>query len=87
MYLHLGQDTVLRTQSIIGVFDLENSTVSGMTRDLLSLAQREGRVVNVSMEMPKSFVLCEENGKVMVYISQISTATLQGRLEALSVKH
>ena len=79
MYLHLGQNTVVDTEQLLGVFDLDNSTVSKHTRDFLARAQKEGRVVNVSMELPKSFIVCEENGRETVYISQISTATLLRR--------
>ena len=55
MYLHLGQDIIVNEREIVGVFDLDNSTISRHTRDFLSRAQKEGRVVNVSMELPKSF--------------------------------
>lgn len=80
MYLHLGQDTVIKTDEIIGIFDLENSTISKHTRDYLAKAEREGRVINVSMEMPKSFVLCSnKHKKLTVYISQISSTTLLKR--------
>ena len=82
MYLHLGQDTIVNERDIVGVFDLDNSTVSRHTRDFLSKAQKEGRVVNVSMELPKSFVLCRSGQDVpVVYLSQLSTATLRGRAE------
>ena len=79
MYLHLGQDIIVNEREIVGVFDLDNSTISRHTRDFLSRAQKEGRVVNVSMEVPKSFVVCEKNGRETAYISQISTATLLRR--------
>ena len=79
MYLHLGQDIIVNEREIVGVFDLDNSTISRHTRDFLSRAQKEGRVVNVSMELPKSFVVCEKNGRETVYISQISTSTLLRR--------
>lgn len=79
MYLHLGQDTIVNMRDIVGVFDLDNSTISRHTREFLSRAQREGRVVNVSMELPRSFVVCEHHGRETVYISQISTATLLRR--------
>ena len=79
MYLHLGQDTVVSEGDIVGVFDLDNSTVSRHTRAFLAKAQKEGRVVNVSMELPKSFVVCVKNGRETVYLSQISTATLLRR--------
>ena len=80
MYLHLGQDTVIKTDDIVGIFDLETSTISKNTREYLARAEKGGRVVNVSMEMPKSFVLCcDKREKITVYISQISSTTLLKR--------
>ena len=79
MYLHLGQDTVITTDSIIAMFDIDACTVSKKTRDFLAAAQKNGEVVNVSFELPRSFVVCRSNGKTTVYISQLSTKTLQGR--------
>lgn len=80
MYLHLGQDTVVRMDDIVGIFDLETSTISKFSRNYLANAQKKGNVFNVSMEMPKSFVLCcDKKGKTTVYISQISSVTLLKR--------
>ena len=79
MYLHLGQNTVVDTEQLLGVFDLDNSTVSKHTRDFLARAQKEGRVVNVSMELPKSFVVCRDKEGDTVYLSQLSSATLLRR--------
>ncbi len=61
---------------ILGIFDLDNSTVSKHTRTFLEIAQKSGRVVNVSEDLPRSFVLCNEKGVTRVYISQISPQTL-----------
>lgn len=79
MYLHLGHDTVITTESIIGIFDIDACTISKKTRDFLTNAEKSGQVVNVSYELPKSFVVCENNGKVTVYISQLSAKTLGNR--------
>lgn len=79
MYLHLGQDTVITTDTIIGIFDIDECTISKKTRDYLANAEKKKRVVNVSYELPKSFVVCEENKKITVYISQLSTKTLMKR--------
>ena len=80
MYLHLGQDTVIKLNDVIGIFDIETSTISKATRNYLAAAQKEGRVVNVSMEMPKSYVICcDKKKKLTVYITQISTSTLLKR--------
>ena len=79
MYLHLGQDTVVHTRHIVGIFDLEKATTAAATREYISRAQKNGMVVNVSMELPKSFVVCDEKGQTTVYISQISAQTLLKR--------
>ncbi len=84
MYLHLGQSTVITFDEIIGIFDLDSTTVAKKTRDYLSIAQKEGRVKEVSYELPKSFIVCRnKSGENIVYLSQISTSTLLKRTEEL----
>lgn len=80
MYLHLGEKTVIKTDEIIGIFDLDNTTISKNTRNFLKKAEKNGEVVNVSYELPKSFIVCEENDKKTVYISQIAASTLYKRI-------
>ena len=53
MYLHLGQSVVVRTATIIGIFDIENTSMSRLTRHYLAQAEKNGRVINVSPELPK----------------------------------
>lgn len=81
IYLHLGQDKVVKSSSVLGVFDMDTSTVQKNTRTFLNKAEKDGRVINVSFELPKSFVVCLEEGKIIIYISQLSTATLEKRAE------
>ena len=83
MYLHLGQDIVIRLSDIVGIFDIENSTIRRSSKDFLSAAQKGGRVVSVSQELPKSFIVCEQGGTSMVYLSQISSTTLKKRASFL----
>ncbi len=80
MYLHLGQDTVITSDKIIGIFDIDKCTVSKKTRDYLAVAEKNGSVVNVSFELPKSFVVCSEGDEIKVYITQISSKTLIKRI-------
>ncbi|MEG0832618.1 MAG: DUF370 domain-containing protein [Oscillospiraceae bacterium] len=79
MYLHLGGATVVTTKSIIGIFDIDYCSVGKRTRMYLAKAQSDGCVINVSDDLPKSFIVCEENGKQSVYISAISAPTLKKR--------
>ena len=79
MYLHLGENTVVRTDYIIGIFDMDTSTISKWTKNYLSNATKSKRVINVSMELPKSYVVCNEDNEIKVYVSQISSQTLMKR--------
>ena len=82
MYLHLGQEVVVRHADIIGVFDMDNTTISPHTRDFLRKAENDGRVTYVSMDLPKSFTVCAPKGAKgdrQVYISQIAPSTLRKR--------
>ena len=89
MYLHIGQNTVIRTDDIAALGNFIAymkrhgawiATCEEVARYVLAQAEKAGRVVNVSFEMPKSFLLCSEEQKgVICYITQISTATLLKR--------
>ncbi|MBP3697505.1 MAG: DUF370 domain-containing protein [Clostridia bacterium] len=80
MYLHLGMDKVITFDDIIGIFDLDTTTVSKNTRNYLAKAEKAGIVENVCYDLPKSFIVCRnKNGEDKVYIAQISSTTLQKR--------
>ncbi|MCI8477637.1 MAG: DUF370 domain-containing protein [Oscillospiraceae bacterium] len=86
MYLHLGQSIVVPYRDIIGIFDLDNTSSSHLTRAFLEQAERQKEVINVSEELPKSFVLCcpKLREKQAVYLSQLAPATLLRRAESNS---
>lgn len=81
MYLHLGQETVVKTEDIVGIFDMDTSTVSKATRDYLSKAEKSGEVVTITYELPKTFVVVspKKSKEKTVYISQLSSSTLDKR--------
>lgn len=78
MYLHLGQESIIHTRDILGIFDLDTASISKHTRDFLARAEKKGSVVNVSTELPKSFIITVGE-QTTVYISQISASTLKKR--------
>lgn len=80
MYIHLGNNVMLPTQDIIGIFDIENTSISKRTRDFLNKAEKDGKVITVSYDLPRSFVVAGKNKEnVKIYISQISSQTLLKR--------
>ncbi|MEG2857239.1 MAG: DUF370 domain-containing protein [Clostridia bacterium] len=82
MYLHLGKEVMVPFSCIIGVFDLENTSQSKKTRDFLASQEKQKCVINVSEELPRSFIVCCQDRKTRTYISQISPATLNKRLNS-----
>ena len=83
MYLHIGNHINIRERDIIGIFDIDRTTTSQITRKYLSEAQRRNLVFSANDEIPKSFILYKdpETGICRVYFSQLSTAALSGRME------
>ena len=81
MYIHLGEDTVVKQENIVGIFDLDNTSISKHTRFFLRKAEETGKVVNVSYELPRSFVVCCENGttKVLHFPNQSSNLAAEGK--------
>ena len=79
MYLHAGNNKMIREKDILGIFDMDNSTVSAITRKFLSDSEKNNLVVSAKDEIPKSFILYKEKGKYMICFSQISTSALIGR--------
>lgn len=80
MYLHIGKDITVPLDSIVGVFDMDTSTLSKHTRAFFNAAEKDGRVIVVTDELPKSAVVCTENNGFMVYICQLSAKTLEKRI-------
>ena len=80
MYLSIGNDMAVRDSSILGIFDLDNTSTSRRTRDFLEAAEKEGQVVPCD-DLPKSFVLTSEYGFTRVHLTALSPATLEKRLK------
>ena len=80
MYLSIGNDMAVRESSIIGIFDMDNTSTSKRTRKFLEMAEKEGQVVPCD-DLPKSFVLTSEYGFPRVYLTALSSSTLEKRLK------
>lgn len=79
-FLHLGGGVYVNCCDVLGIFDIENSSVSKITREFLRTASCSCRIVSISSDLPKSFVLCESEGLLTLYICRISPATIRKRL-------
>ena len=79
MYLHLGQNVIVKQSEILGIFDLDNASSALATRNFLKQAEERKQIVEVFDDIPKSLVITEKKGKTTVYFSQLSPQTLKGR--------
>ena len=77
-YVYVGGSTALDRDDIVGIFDMDNTSWSHLTRKFLSRAERDGRVVNAAEDLPRSFLLCGDGN---VILTQPTAATLVRRLE------
>lgn len=74
-YLYLGSERSVRCDEIIGIFDMDNTTVSKHTRKFLNQAEAAQKVVLLTYDIPESFVLCDN----AVYLAQPSPRSLKER--------
>ena len=80
MYLSIGNDMAVRDKSIIGIFDMDNTSTSKRTREFLARAEKEGEVIPCD-DLPKSFVVTAEYGLNRVHLTSLSSATLEKRMK------
>ena len=82
MYFHAGQDFLLNSRDVLGVFDLDTAGASPRTQDFFRAAQREGAVVDLCApgSIPKSFLVTDYAGQT-VYVSQLAPAVLKKRAQ------
>lgn len=86
MYLHLGGSVVIQTDRIVGIFDLDTATVAKNTRETLAKAEKNGDVLPVTTDLPKSFIVVEDKERrsgQRIYLSHLSSATLLKRAGGL----
>ena len=87
MYLHIGNGKSLRKRDVIGIFDLDTATVSGITKKFINSNQQKGLVEYNDSDLPRSFILVTEGEGFKIRLSRISSVGLKQRAEdALSEK-
>ena len=78
IYLHIGNNYSVDVREIIGIFDMDNTTVTSCTKKLLDKAEKEKRLFLATYELPKTYIITKKR----IYISQLAASTLKKRLES-----
>jgi hypothetical protein len=81
MYLHIGNKKSVKDDKIIGIFDLDTATVSNISKDFINRKQKNGLVEYDDNDLPRSFIIFEENGVSRVKLSRISSVGLKLRAD------
>jgi len=80
MYLSIGNDMSVRDKSIIGIFDMDNTSTSKRTKEFLNRAEKNGEIVPCD-DLPKSFILTAEYGMARIHLTALSSSTLEKRMK------
>ena len=76
-------DYVLNDRDIIGIFNLETTTITPRGREFLNYAQKNGAVVSLSDELPQSYVLADGAVVDTVYLSSCRLPAMRRRAEKM----
>lgn len=79
MFLHIGVDVAIPKKDIIGIFDLDSTTISNSTKEFLKISEEEGFIESICDDLPKSFIITQRGAKTKIYLSPIAVATLKKR--------
>lgn len=82
MYINIGTELLIKDNDILGIFDLDNTTVSKSTREYINNSEKNGECITISIEeLPKSFIVTTKNNKKEIYISPLNTSTIFKRIK------
>lgn len=76
MFLFIGGDKTILTKELIGIFNIEECSVSRITADYLAHCQKTGKISEVSFDLPKSFIVTDNK----TYLSNVSNDTIRKRV-------
>lgn len=82
MHLHIGGDTAVDMRDVVAVFDMDNTTVSKRGREFLAEAGKRGEIIDITEDLPKSYIITESRGVRRVYISSLAPQTLVKRVKS-----
>ncbi len=86
MYINIGTEVLIKDKDILGIFDLDNTTVSKSTREYINKAEKNGECLTISFEdLPKSFIVTTKSDKKEIFISPLNTSTIFKRIKMSNI--
>ena len=78
MYVDIDTDSLVNGDDVVGIFDLDNTTVNKFTNEFLNKMQEEGKIEYLVSDIPKSFILMKDG---TVFVVELSSQILKKRFE------
>jgi extracellular matrix regulatory protein B len=80
MYLHVGEDVLVRTKDIIAILDIDSASSSPFMEEFI--ARQDQQIVQLTKGTVKSIVVTGNH----IYYSPLASGTLKKRSQKLSVQ-
>ena len=81
MYVHIGKETIIKSEEIIAILDIESLEKKKNLEEVLQNLKISDNIIDVSEGKKKSLVIIHKENKNLGYITNISTTTLGRRAE------
>ncbi len=85
MFIHLGEDIAIPLKDVISIMNIKSSGFSKKTKEFLKTAEDEGFLVRISDKKPKSFIFTIRDNQTIIYLSPISSVTLNKRSKFMGI--
>ncbi len=85
MYLHIGNDIILKKKNVLFLLDYKNLKNNKVFKKFFEKIDKKS-IMDISGQNPKSIVITKENDEIKGYISNISSYTL-GKRKFLQIKN
>lgn len=76
MFITIAPDKIIKTDEIVGIFDLDTAQQTKTAKEYFRNAEKQGRVKMTGTELPKSFIVMRDG---TVYLSQHAVKILAAR--------
>ena len=86
MYLHIGKDTLIDTNGIIAILNIETLEKKENLENVCKNINISDKIIDVSEKNKKSLIITVEKNETRGYISNISTSTLERRTNKIGGK-
>ena len=81
MYIHIGSSRMLRSEDIVGIFDLDGEVTTADTKEFLKNADKRGITALAGDDLPRSFIVTASDDGEEVIFSRLTAQALAGRAE------